>query len=86
MNYINKFIFYKQFIKKHLIRELAGLDYPSELRSDNTEHNIEMTRRRFGNDERGMINFEQVYNSAMQETDFETDSEMFSSMFDDSAV
>jgi hypothetical protein len=61
---------------KRQYRELAELDFPSELRKLRTDHNVEMTRRRFGMDR--VLNFEQVYNSEMSIVDFESDSEEFS--------
>jgi len=38
--------------------ELAGLDFPSDLRKERTDHNVEMNRRQFGMDR--ILNFEQI--------------------------
>jgi len=56
-------------------RMLSGLDYPSDVRREQTNYNIELTRRKFGMDRN--VNFQQVYHSVMNTVNFEENSEMF---------
>jgi hypothetical protein len=64
-------------INFNILSELAGLDQSGESRKDRTNYNIDMVKKRFGNDELGTINFEQVFMSEMKVVDFEANSAAF---------